>query len=167
MIHYLDMVRGLTGLDYSEVSARGRSDPPFKNGAESTCSAMLTMSNGATGTLHANYLAPRMPDPGEGFTLFGTKGYLGRDQKWTHATTLGEEPRDWFWQFEKIESVAPDPDLAPDSSSFVNQLLAFQHAIETGNAPMNHIADNLNTIATVQAIYDSMATDGAATPVQR
>ncbi|MDQ3856526.1 MAG: Gfo/Idh/MocA family oxidoreductase, partial [Chloroflexota bacterium] len=74
-VHQLDLVRFITGLDFAEVTARGRFDPPFYNGAESSASVLFTLSNGASGVLHASYTAPRVPYS-EGMSLFGEYGTI-------------------------------------------------------------------------------------------
>jgi len=61
LVHYLDLIRYLSETDYDEVTARGRFEPPFRNGAESAASALLTTTDGAIGTMHANYLARKLP----------------------------------------------------------------------------------------------------------
>ncbi len=165
LVHYLDMVRHLTGLDYIEVSAHGRRDPPFRNGAESSCCALLKLSNGAVGTMHANYLVRKGVQPTEVFNLIGENGFIGNGNGWQYASTYGEEPTDMKWQFKGIESVPEDPSLAPDKKHFVSQLLAFAEAIRTGRKPMSHIEENFNTMAVIDAIYTSMQRGGGAVPV--
>ncbi len=80
MIHFIDMVRHLSGHDFVEVSAQGRYDLPFKNGAESSCCALLKLSNGAVGTMHANYLARKSFHPNEVINLIGEHGYTSMQQ---------------------------------------------------------------------------------------
>ncbi len=160
-IHQLDLLRNLTGVDVVEVIARGRFDPPLRRGAESSASVLLTMSNGATGTLHATYTAPRVPYC-EAFTIFGTTGtltmhadtpaaYHGRVRV---ASAFGHATRVWDDQFAV-------PELAPPASSdrrepFARQLAAFVAAV-TGAAPNPcGVEDQLNTLATIEAIGASM-----------
>jgi predicted dehydrogenase len=161
LVHYLDMVRHLTGLDFVEASARGRFDAPFRNGAESSCCALLTLSNGAVGTLHANYLARKSFHPNEVFNLIGERGYLGTEQGWRYATTGGQEPTGWDWQFEGMMDVPDDPALKAIGSSFIAQLLAFADAVQGGPRPMSTLEDNFNTMAVVEAIAESLVSNGA------
>ncbi|MCB1105062.1 MAG: Gfo/Idh/MocA family oxidoreductase [Cephaloticoccus sp.] len=164
LVHYLDMIRFLSGHDYIEVSAKGRFDAPFKNGAESSCSALLTLANGAVGTMHANYLSRKSFRPNEVFNLIGEHGYISNEQGWKYATTGGAEPIDQEWQFKGTTDVPNDPSLALDDNMFVAQLLAFAEAVCTRTRPMNHLKDNFNTLATIEALYTSMNQHG--TPVR-
>jgi len=157
-IHQIDMLRFLTGLDYAAVMAVGRFDAPFFNGAESQVAAALEMSNGATGTLHADYLATRIPFA-EAMTLIGERGSVTQ-----HATRLGQyrgplsfatsngQPSATFdesfagWaQLEGTEKV--DEVQVP----FTNQLLSFAEAVRN-RRPDTSLVDNFNTIAAVEAI---------------
>lgn len=164
-IHYLDMIRFLSGHDFVSVSARGRYDAPFRNGAESMCAGLLTLANGATGTLHANYLARKSLQPNEVFNIIFDQGYLGTERGWGYASTGGKAPDGWNWQFEGINEVPRDTSLAPSDNSFVNQCLAFADAVRTGRPPMSHLADNFNTMATIEALYASMQQDGRTVEV--
>lgn len=166
LVHYIDMVRHITGLNFVEASAKGRCDAPFKNGAESSCCALLTLSNGAVGTLHANYLARKCFEPNEIFNLLGENGYIGNERGWQYASTHGQEPTGWEWQFEGMTEIPEDNSLVPDPSSFVCQLLAFADAVRSGSKPMSHIAENINTMATMEAIYESMQNGGKAVKIE-
>jgi len=165
LVHYLDMIRHLTGRDFVKVSAQGRFEPPFKNGAESSCCALLTLDNGAVGTMHGSYLAPRMIQPNECFNLFGEHGYVGDEQGWKYATTGGAEPEGWAWQFEGVEDVPLDESLELDPFSFTAQLLDFSRAVEKGTRPRNAIENNFNTMAVIEAIYESMNLGGISVDV--
>ena len=173
LVHAIDMLRFLFDEDYAEVSARGRHDPPFKNGAESTCSALLTTRGGATGTLHANYLARKTPYC-ESIKFFGERGCIGDlpgklGTYWGPAfygSTDGREPEDWDFQFTGVEPVPKVLPAGCTANAFTNQLLAFAATLREGKPSLSSIDDNLNTIATVEAIYQSMAQGGAWTSIQ-
>lgn len=165
LVHFIDMVRHLSGQDFVEVKAQGRFDPPFKNGAESSCCALLKLANGATGTLHGNYLVKKSFPPNEVINLIGEHGYFGNEKGWQYASSEGAEPDGWDWQFQGVAPVPDDPTLSPDPSSFASQLLAFAAAVRQGTRPWSHLEDNFNTMATVEAIYSSMSQGGAAVPV--
>jgi len=167
LVHYLDAIRYLSGQDFVEVSARARFDPPFKNGAESACSALLKMSGGACGTLHGNYLAPKVPNPNEAVHLFGEHGYIGNPSGWQYASTKGEDADGWDFQFSGIKSVPAEAAraLVPSSHSFTNQLLDFARAVRTGKPPVNTLAENFNTMAVIEAIYESMNSGGKSVAV--
>lgn len=156
LIHFLDMVRYLSGLDYVEARALGRFEPPFKNGAESHCSAILKMSNGATGTIHANYLARQVVREQEGFNLFFDHGYLGNAWGPRYGSTEGKEPDSWDFQYANVKPV----ESGKWSGGFEEQLLAFREGVIEGKLPMSHIAENFNTMAVIEAIYESMLKDG-------
>lgn len=166
LVHHLDMIRHLTGLDYIEVSALGRWDPPFKNGAESSCGALLKLSNGTVGTMHANYLVPGGVRGNEGFNLVGENGFISNTNGWHYFSTYRGEPAAMNQPVEGMESVPEDPSLAPDKKAFVSQLLAFAEAVRAGNKPMSHLAENFNTMAVIEAIYTSMRQGGAVIPVE-
>lgn len=157
-VHYLDMVRYLTGEDFVEVSAKGRYDQPFKNGAESCSTAMLTLSNGATGTLHANYLARKCPAM-EHFNLMFDQGYVGNCHDWKYGSTRGKPAESFGECLEGLKPI-PDDESLPDTSDFINQLLAFNHAVKTGSSIMSDLNDNFNTMAVIDAIYESMQNGG-------
>lgn len=78
--HPLDLLCYMTGQDFTEVTAIGRFDPPFTNGAESCCSALFKMSGGLTGTLHGFYKPTRVPYS-QRLVLFGERGSLYQDAK--------------------------------------------------------------------------------------
>jgi predicted dehydrogenase len=60
-IHMLDLVRYLTGLDYTRVSAMARYDEPMRNGAESDLTATMELRNGALATLQVSSRAVGQP----------------------------------------------------------------------------------------------------------
>lgn len=170
--HMLDLVRFLTGEDYASVSALGIFNPPFKNGAESGCVATLTLESGAVGTLNANYLAPRIPYS-ESFKLFGTRGVaLQHAPEWGRydgdlriSSVSGLEPDGWDFQFQGLEAL-PTPEAAEDSH-FVRQLLEFQAALAQRREPESSLRKNLNTMAVIDALYESMRREGETVTVAR
>lgn len=162
-VHQLDLVRFITGLDYAEVMAHGRFDPPFYNGAESSAVALLRMGNGAAGVLHANYLTPRTPY-NEAMHLFGKGGtivqhaesigqYHGR---FRYASAAGREVTAWGQQYEDLGTVPATEVADLDEDPFVNQLTAFASALREGSKPANHVDENFNTMACIAAIGDSL-----------
>lgn len=158
-IHRLDLVRHLSGCDFEEVNAVGRFEPPFTAGAESQASVLFRMNNGATGTLHANALAPRTAYY-DSFTLHGTHGSImevGGPPR--YATATGAVTNAWGHQHEGWIDV---PDSAnPLDDAFVRQLLEFALAVREGRPPaMNSAEENFNTIACLDAIALSLRTGG-------
>lgn len=168
LVHAIDLLRFLFDEDYAEVSARGRFDPPFKNGAESSCCALLTTRGGATGTLHANYLARKTPYS-ESVKFFGDQGCIGDlpagpgsySGPAFHGTTGGKPADGWDFQYSDVLPLPAGLPGNPTHNAFINQLLAFERSVRTGAASGSSIHDNLNTLATIEAIYQSMAQDGA------
>lgn len=166
LIHYIDLVRFLFDLDYAQVSARGRHDPPFKNGAESSATALLTMENGTSGTMHANYLA-RKTIFCETYHFLGEYGFVGNhpmeygqyEGPVAYATSGGNEPTGWNYAFEDFE-VIDKKSLNDVPNGFVAQLLSFAESISSNQKPLNTIEDNFNTMAVVDAIYQSIAMQG-------
>jgi predicted dehydrogenase len=167
LIHQMDLVRHLSGHDFVEVSAQGRFEKPFRNGAESSCCALMKLSNGAVGTLHANYLVKKSFPPNEVINLIGDHGYVGNEQGWKYGSGHGTEPDGWDWQFDGIGPVPEDESLTPDPRSFTSQLLAFADAVRNGTKPFSHIEENFNTMAAIEAIYTSMRNGGKTVPVAK
>lgn len=172
-IHQLDFVRHVFGVDYSEVVAHGRFDPPFRGGAESCATAWLRTSNGGSGTLHAQYTAPRVPYC-EALSAFGEHGTVVQalDRPFTGAYEgsyyYASDPGDttaWPHQFEGFSRVDPSLVASLDPHSFTNQALAFADSVRRGTPPLNSLRNNFNTLATVFAIYDSIAAGGRPVPV--
>lgn len=164
-VHPLDLLRFITGQDFTEVMAMGRFDPPFRNGAESSCSALLKMSGGLTGTLHASYKATRVPYS-QRLVLFGERGSLyqipemgcysgpylavSADPK---ITSFEEMYGGFVPIADKVEAAYP----GQGKSAFVSQLLHFRASILEGRRPtQNTLAINHNTIAVLDAIATSL-----------
>ena len=162
-IHQLDLIRYLFDADYVEVRATGRFDSPFYNDAESSAVATMALSNGATGLLHANYLAPRVPFC-EALSAFGSHGTIIQHVErqgdyrgpFKYATTKGAPTTGWTQQWEGLAAVPPHPTLDPNS--FVNQTLAFAEVVRNGAPSRNSLAENFNTIAVIDAIARSIRT---------
>lgn len=162
-VHQLDLVRFITGLDFAEVTARGRFDPPFYNGAESSASVLFTMDNGASGVLHASYTAPRVPY-NEAMSLFGEYGTITQHAEqigqyhgpFRYASVRDRETKAWGQMYENLELV-PRNDLPElGDNPFVNQLIQLAHALHVKRVPTNHVDENFNTMACIQAVNDSL-----------
>lgn len=172
-IHQLDLVRYLFDADFEAVTASGRFDPPFHNGAESAASVLLRMSSGATGLLHANYLAPRVPFC-EALTAFGSNGTIIQhvDKRgdyrgaFAYASSGGLPTTKWEQQWSGFAPVPSEAFEGLDANSFVNQLVAFADAVRSGSAPRNGLDENFNTIACIEAIHESLRS-GVTIAVQK
>lgn len=172
-VHQIDLIRFITGQDYVEVMAHGRFDSPFYNGAESSAAVLVRMDNEAAGTLHANYLTPRTPY-NEAMHLFGEHGMIIQHVDaigqyhgpLRFATNAGPVMREWNQHYENIESVPTVEVSELHEDPFVNQLAALACALHEGRRPANHIDENFNTIACIQAINDSFKS-GQPEPVAK
>ncbi len=162
-VHQLDLLRFVTGRDFAEVMAHGRFDPPFYNGAESSAVVLLRMDNGASGALHANYLTPRTPY-NEAMHLFGEHGTVIQHVDaigqyhgpFRYASAAGLAMTGWDQQYEGLAPV-PAAEVADlHENPFVNQLAAFASALHKRRKPANHVDENFNTMACIQAIHDSL-----------
>jgi predicted dehydrogenase len=175
MVHYLDLIRFLFDTDYQSVVANGRFDPPFRNGAESSCCALLTTTSGASGTLHANYLARKNPYC-ETFKAIGEYGVLGNhpaigDYQGPEflGSTEGLPIEDWTGQHAGVEPLDLEKaglERTLEDQPFVNQLLEFHAAVTQKREPESSLRINLNTLATIDAIYESLQNDGARVEVK-
>jgi len=170
-IHPLDLLRFVTGADFVEVSASGRFDAPFKNGAESQCLGWLRMSNGTVGTLNASYTVAKCPYS-QSLALFGEKGTVwqqvaspGNGQYAGDYYSSSLESRkitSWgamYSGFEKIHDQKSFQKMPEGGNSFTLQLLEFGAAIAEKRKPVeNTLKINLNSIATVNALVKSIRT---------
>lgn len=173
-VHQLDLIRFITGRDFSEVRARGRFDPPFYNGAESSATVQLVMDSGASGVLHASYTAPRVPYS-EAMSLFGSRGaIIQRAERigqyhgpFVYASITGRETREWGQMYEDFAPVPRSEVAELDDNPFVNQLAHLARALHEGTRPANHVDENFNTMACLQAINDSLRSGRAETVAAR
>lgn len=164
-IHPLDLLRFITGQDFTEVTARGRFDPPFTNHAESSCSALFEMSGGITGTLHASYQPSRVPYA-QRMVLYGDCGGVYQHPEMGNYAgpylTHSADPnittfRDMFAEFTPIEEKACAAYPQGASGGFAGQLLHFHEAVLAQRKPEQNSLDiNHNTIAVLDAIAESM-----------
>lgn len=162
-IHQLDLVRFVTGLDYVEVMAHGRFDPPFYNGAESTAVVLLQLENAAAGALHANYLAARTPY-NEAMHLIGSHGtvvqhadHIGQYHgPMRFASDGGSVASGWEEMYADFAEVPTDEVADLHESPFVNQLAAFAASVRAGTEPVNSVDQNFNTMACIDAIHESL-----------
>jgi len=161
-VHRIDLMRYLVG-DIARVYAQTRSSTDaFKIGAEDFAVGVLEFENGALGELFATYSGFRMPW-GEMFMVFGERGtihavpdlgqYLGSAQLASDAAPnkIGE----WDDQYKGFQPIAPAANAWPTDDGFVNEILHFAECIRTGKTPLSGGEDNLGTMRTVLALYES------------
>jgi predicted dehydrogenase len=167
-VHQIDLLRYLSGTDYAQVIAMGAFDKPFHTGAESTAVVLITMANGAVGTLHSAYLAPR-GFQSESMTLFGAHGGFTKDfrAQGYHGPLLyspaHDDQRVNFSDPERVASLGLAPGLG--DNPFENQILHFARAVRGEAQPLNTVEDNFNTIACIDAINQALLTPGVAVDV--
>ena len=161
-IHQLDLVRYLSGADYTRVMASARFDAPFRNGAESQLSALLELSNGATGTLQADYLASRIPFS-EAMTLIGEHGTLSQHAGLgeyrgpiSFSTSGGVASATFSEQLTGWAPVIPaGSEPIQNQESFTGQLLQFAEVVSRGADSESSLLTNFNTIACIEAMLRS------------
>jgi predicted dehydrogenase len=164
-IHQLDLIRFISGQDFEEATAWGRFDPPFYNGAESCAMALLKMTHGACGMLHATYTGPRVPYS-EALTMFGEHGTIVQHCKtigqyrgdFRYSTTLGKEPQTWSDQYQGFQPIPQTSNQKLSEDPFTNQLVELASALAEKRTPKNSVAENFNTLACIEAIYTSIRT---------
>jgi predicted dehydrogenase len=168
-VHRIDLCRYLVG-EVNRVSALMRtSTPHFKNGAEDFACALLDFSNGAIGEMFATYSGFRMPYS-EGLMIFGEHGAIHAQPNAGEASapavfastrTPGKTDENrWLAQFRGFTPVPLASDECPHANSFVNQLVHFADCVRTGATPASGADDNLGTMRTIHALYESARTGG-------
>lgn len=171
-IHLLDLLRYWFEDDFVEVYSRGTFDAPLSHGAESSVAATLTMRNGTIGTLNCSYVAKRCPYS-QRTVLFGTRGSLyqhmdkpggGYAGPYFTSTDGGKPTPEWGMMYEGWEAVSAHTEPASSTAPFVTQLREFAKNVRAKVAGENSLARNLNTIAVVEAITNSLAS-GKPEPV--
>ncbi|MBX3069254.1 MAG: Gfo/Idh/MocA family oxidoreductase [Thermomicrobiales bacterium] len=169
-VHQIDLVRFITGRNYSEVMATGRYDPPFYNGAESSAVVLFRMDDGSSGALHANYLAVRTPY-NEAMHLFGEHGTIVQHAERIgqyhgplfYSSDGGEPATAWADMYQGFTTLPEDEMTGLSPDPFTNQLASFVQAIRAGTEPANTVTENFNTMACIDAIYESLRTGQPAT----
>ncbi|MEY2478493.1 MAG: hypothetical protein QOG87_3808 [Actinomycetota bacterium] len=144
-VHMADLLRAVVHDDVVDVSASVQGGTP---GVEDAGTALLRFAGGATGTLHASWIA--RPGPDLQLTVLGTEATVHLDGR-TPPTLLpgdGGEP-------ERLEvpAAADDP------------YAAFVRAIEQDELPAVTAADGRAAVAIVCAAYEAAAS-GRAVPVR-
>jgi predicted dehydrogenase len=118
-IHAVDLMRWVTGLDYTHVTAfHGRIGKPEMGETEDHASLLLRMSNGASATARLDYLRPQTsPSHGDDrLRVAGTEGVveLRYPDPAINVLATGKKPY----------TVEPDP--------VPNLFVAFVHALQKG-----------------------------------
>jgi predicted dehydrogenase len=153
LVHKLDLLRYLLG-DVARVSALSDSaSPDFENGAEDYCVGLLEFECGTRADLFATYSASEIPY-GESVWLYGDEGVaydLPGEGEYRGEVRIGTGDG-----FRPVDSST----ALPTDDGFVNELLHFADCVESGTESIASGRDNLGTVATVFALYESAARDG-------
>lgn len=165
-IHQIDMVRFLAGADYTAVMASASFEDPFVNGAESAASVVFELSNGAHGTMHADYLATRSPFS-EAVVLVGEHGSLAQHTTrlgdyrgpLSYATSGGVRSTAFEQQHQGWQLVLPDH-AEEGQEAFTAQLVHFAAVVRGDETSISSLEDNFNTIAVIEAIVQSARSGG-------
>lgn len=164
-VHRIDLMRFLVG-DIVRVTGVARNTTPmFTHGAENFACGLLEFANGAIGEMFGTYTGFRMPW-GEQFMIFGDNGtihavpHLGEyEGEAVVAFKKDANPyKDWLDQYGGFHPLEIDTSEFPSESGFVNEILHFAECCQTGSEPDSSGRDNLNTMKTVFAFYESAST---------
>jgi predicted dehydrogenase len=165
-IHILDLLRFWFDQDFTEVFAFGSFEESFKNGAESTVAATFKMSGEMIGTLNCSYTVSRCPYSQRSL-VFGSRGTLyqhmdkpggGYMGPFYISTDGGKPMTEWGHMYDGFVPVAERRGASRQDGdgAFAGQLAAFSRGIEEGAASENSLARNLNTIAVIEALGESL-----------
>lgn len=166
LVHKIDLLRYFLG-DVRRAIALGKTTHEAFEDAEDYCTGLLEFENGTMVDLFNTYSAAGAPYD-ELFWLLGDDGAI-------HA--LPEDPdaepyigmsqpkiryRDDEGSLKSFTPIDPAPEAVGlrTENAFVNELLHFAECVESGQEPLSSGRDNLGTMATIFAIYESMDADG-------
>ncbi|MEV4237136.1 Gfo/Idh/MocA family oxidoreductase [Nocardia sp. NPDC049737] len=157
-LHYLDLVRYLTGRTPTTVSARAWAKP----GQHASCplAYAITLGFDDTAPLTASLsFNNAVPAPG-GFhyrlDIDGVLGSAGADLE--HAWLVSSDG-------VPVENEKCGGAWVPDG--ILGAYRAFEYAVETGAAPPHSLDDHLRSLAVATAAADSARADGAWTRVEQ
>jgi predicted dehydrogenase len=159
-IHKIDLLRYWLG-EVRRVTAFYATtgvNPDMDN--EDVASIALEFESGAIGNAFFTFAAHRTPIPTashELVVLYGDQGMIHNVLGWHIYSTSVEK-----YSGGLTRLAIPDADYG---HSFVHEVRHFLECIETGQEPLSSGRDNLNTIAVIDAIYQSVET-GQAVKVQ-
>ncbi len=153
-IHILDISRAFFG-DATQISATTRRINPAIKG-EDVATMMLTHENGVTSVVDCSYATKRMPEtfPQSLLEIDGTKGTLRLDAGYqltvqtTTETKTDVSPPLLHWAEKPWHNIQ-------ESVQSIQQ--HFVECIKAGTEPATSGADNLKTLALVEAAYQSAA----------
>lgn len=164
-VHRIDLMRFLVG-DIVRVTGVARNTTPmFTGGAENFACGILEFANGAIGEMFGTYTGFRMPW-GEQFMIFGDNGTIHAvprlgEYEGQAVIALKKDAKayeDWLDQYNGFNTLPVDTSEFPSESGFVNEILHFADCCQSGREPDSSGRDNLNTMKTVFAFYESAKT---------
>lgn len=169
-VHKLDLLRYYLGDVARAVSWRESVGDGFENGAEDYAAGLLEFESGARADFFATLSAPAMPYT-ESFSLYGDDGVVHTlpDGEQSEGYSGTPEPRincrDDPDARKAFEAVSGDDAGLPTGDAFVNEILAFADAVESGADLASSGRDNVGTVAAIEAIYRSADADGGPVAV--
>jgi predicted dehydrogenase len=156
LVHKLDLLRYFLG-EPARACALDRTVSEDFSDAEDYAVGLLEFENDAIVDLFSTYSAAAVPY-GESFWLFGDDGVIeavpGEGEYVTDpriALSRGPGSADGFEPVEPAEM--------PAGNAFTNELLHFVECVESGEEPISGGRDNLGTLATIFALYESADRD--------
>lgn len=153
-IHIVDLVRYLLGEPAQILAQSSRYFWNFPE-VEDNCFLLLKTVEGMAAQIHVSWTQWTNIFSLE---IFGRDGYLrltGRDgyygpQKliWGKRKANHSRPEEQVFEFTPPEVSSPDDSWSREWEDFI-------HAVQTGGQPMSHARDSLQTLAVVEAAYQS------------
>ncbi len=157
-IHKLDLLRFLLGEIRRVVAFKTNSglNPEMDN--EDVAVIALEFESGAVGEAFFTFGAHRAPIPTATHELtifYGEQGVLQNVMGWHLYSAVLPEYSSGFTRLD-----LPDADYP---QTFRNEVRHFLEAVSSASEPLTSGRDNLNTLAVVDAIYESIASGQAVT----
>ncbi len=159
-IHKLDLMRYFLGEIRRVAAFQSISGLNPEMDCDDVLTASLEFESGALGEAFFTFAAHKAPIPtatGELTILYGDQGLIQNVMGWHLYSTAVPEYSDGLTSLN-----LPSADYA---LTFRNEVRHFLECVGNGEEPLSSGRDNLNTMAVVEAIYESVAT-GKAVHVQ-
>jgi predicted dehydrogenase len=166
LVHKIDLLRYFLG-DVQRAIALGKNAHDSFQDVEDYCTGLLEFENGTMVDLFNTYSAAGVPYD-ELFWLFGDDGVIHAlpedmdDESYIGMPDPQIRLRDDEGSRKDFAHIDPSPEEVglQEEDGFVNELLHFGECVETGQEPLTSGQDNLGTMATIFAIYESMDNNG-------
>ena len=159
-IHTFDQCRFLTGLDAGRVVCHEFNPPGswYSHGASAT--ALFELGGGAIFSYRGSWCARGFPTAwAGGWRILGERGTM----LWNGEETIEVERVDGSWDgkefIEPVEKITiPAAGIGPGLREHAGNIGEFLDAIDAGKAPQTAVADNLKSLAMVEAAIESART---------